>query len=67
MNRNFLDEDFKKSSVCSHCSHCVVVAQKEGTIAVRDTKDLSKQTLLFSKDEWQAFVDGVKRGEFDYL
>ncbi len=34
-------------------------------IDVRDTKDLNSPTLTFNKDEWKAFVDGVKNGEFD--
>ncbi len=62
----FNEEDFHLSSACTHCSHCVAVACKNDIIAIRNTKDATKQTLLFTKDEWQAFVVGVKKGEFDY-
>lgn len=65
----FADADFKKSTFSRGTSpspgRCVAVAQKDGTVAVRDTKDASKTTLRFTRDEWSAFVAGVKSGEFD--
>ncbi len=61
----FEDNDFVKSTACSHCKNCLAVANKDGIVAVRDTKDLS--TLQFSLEEWRAFVAGVKKGEFDFL
>jgi len=42
----------------------VLVAQKPEGVAVRDSKDASKHTMFFSRDEWDAFVNGVKGGEF---
>jgi hypothetical protein len=45
---------------------CVEVADlPDGSRAVRDSKDRSGPTLLFTPAEWQAFVEGVKLGEFD--
>jgi hypothetical protein len=45
---------------------CVEVADNlPGVIAVRDSKDCAGPTLTFTPTEWAAFVDGVKRGEFD--
>ncbi len=45
---------------------CVEVADlPDGSRAVRDSKDRSGPTLLFTPSEWQAFVEGVKLGEFD--
>jgi hypothetical protein len=32
---------------------------------MRDSKDRSGPVLVFTRSEWQAFVDGVKSGEFD--
>lgn len=66
----FNDEDFKKSSLSRGPGgmapgRCVAVAQKNGLIAVRDTKDASKATLYFDNEEWAAFIGGVKNGEFD--
>lgn len=63
----FEDRDFKKSSLCNntHIFPCVEVARKNGMVAVRDTKDLSKGTLVFNRAEWRAFIGGAKKGEFD--
>ena len=35
-----------------------------GSVTVRDTKDRHTE-LVFTRDEWDAFVRGVKAGEFD--
>jgi Domain of unknown function (DUF397) len=32
---------------------------------MRDTKDCAHQALVFTDEEWAAFVVGVKTGEFD--
>ena len=45
---------------------CVeVAANLPGVIAVRDSKDPDGPALAFRPDEWDAFVSGVKDGEFD--
>ena len=46
---------------------CVEVARNlPGIVAVRDSKDHGTgPTLSFVKDEWSAFVAGVKAGAFD--
>ncbi|MBB2913254.1 hypothetical protein FHS43_004552 [Streptosporangium becharense] len=36
-----------------------------GVVAVRDSKDPGGPKLLFTPADWQAFVGGVKNGEFD--
>lgn len=36
-----------------------------GVVAVRDSKDPDGPKLLFTRDEWKAFVGGVRAGEFD--
>lgn len=66
---NFNDDDFKTSSL-THIipprkTKCVKVAMKKDGVAVRDSKDQSNLTLVFTKDEWEAFIGGVKKGEFD--
>jgi hypothetical protein len=45
----------------------VEVAAVADRIAVRDSKDPQGPRLLYTPDEWDAFLDGVKRGEFDDL
>ena len=34
-----------------------------GIVAVRDSKDPHGPNLTFSRDEWRAFTNCVKRGE----
>jgi hypothetical protein len=58
------DGDFKVSGWCGNRPACVQVAVKSDGIAVRDSKDSGKSTLYFTHDEWNAFVKGVKSGEF---
>jgi hypothetical protein len=37
-----------------------------GGVAVRDSKNIGP-VLVFPRNKWQSFVDGVKLGEFDRL
>jgi hypothetical protein len=61
----FTDGDFVKSSKCTYPpGGCVEVAIKGNSVAVRDAKNPS-QILSFTRAEWDAFVQGVKAGEFD--
>lgn len=59
--------DWRKSSRSNgNGGDCVEVADlPDGSRAVRDSKDRSGPTLLFTPAEWRAFVEGVKLGEFD--
>ena len=61
----FEDHDFRKASDTLMRRICVMVAHKDGAIAVRDSKDPERTTLLFNEEEWGVFVQGVKDGEFD--
>lgn len=45
--------------------NCVAVKMDGPHVRIRDTKDETDTTLSFTKDEWTAFVEGVKKGEFD--
>lgn len=38
----------------------------DGLIAVRHSKRQADPPLLFSREEWDAFVQGVKDGQFDF-
>lgn len=44
---------------------CVEVALIGDEVLVRDGKDPSGPILRYSLDEWAAFAEGVRRGEFD--
>ncbi|MFI7586486.1 DUF397 domain-containing protein [Spongisporangium articulatum] len=52
--------------VSSYCagSGCVEV-QRGDEVRVRDAKTTASPVLTFDRDEWRAFVAGVKAGEFD--
>jgi hypothetical protein len=58
--------EYRISSFCRF-GDCVEIGQLPGgAITVRDTKDAERRTsLTFTHDEWDAFVKGVKNGEFD--
>jgi hypothetical protein len=46
--------------------NCVEVATlPNGGRAVRDSKDRSGPVLTFTEAEWDAFLDGARKGEFD--
>jgi len=57
--------DWKKSSHSSGGDNCVeVMRDMDGNTAVRHSKD-GVHTLLFTGNEWDAFLAGVKDGEFN--
>ncbi len=44
---------------------CVEVAFLGGEVGVRDTKERGKAPHVFTRHEWECFLAGAKRGEFD--
>jgi Domain of unknown function (DUF397) len=55
-----------KSSLSLSNGNCVEVASLPGDqIGVRDSKDAEGPVLRFTPDEWNAFLGGVRNGEFD--
>jgi hypothetical protein len=48
-----------------YSDNCVEVAFVGGAIALRDSKNPAGAILLFTPEEWLAFVSGTKDGEFD--
>jgi hypothetical protein len=62
------DARWIKSSLSFSNSNCVQVATlPDGSIAVRDSKDPAGDVLRFTPDEWRAFIEGAKAGEFDKI
>ena len=54
------------SSFCSGGGCVEVGRSSDGPVVVRDSKDPERGTsLVFTREEWMAFVAGVKAGEFD--
>lgn len=55
-----------KSSLSQHNGNCVEVAGlADDTIRVRDSKNPRGGILSFTVAEWDAFIGGVRNGEFD--
>jgi len=58
--------EYQISSYCNG-GGCVEVGRTPGgPVVVRDSKDPERRaSLVFTAEEWAAFVAGVKNGEFD--
>lgn len=55
-----------RRSSYSNNGTCIEVADlPDGGWMVRDSKDPASPVLTFTPAEWDAFVHGVKAGEFD--
>jgi Domain of unknown function (DUF397) len=60
-------ESWRKATA-SGGSGCVEVAPLPGGgVAVRDSKDAGGPMLRFTRHEWTSFLNGLGKGEFDYL
>ena len=58
--------DWIKSSLSFSNGNCVEVASLGGEeIGVRNSRDRGGAVLRFTPDEWDAFLGGVRNGEFD--
>jgi hypothetical protein len=55
---------WRKSSL-SATNGCVEVALDPAEVAVRDSKDRNGPVLHFNAHEWEAFLAGVRNGEFE--
>ena len=57
-----------KASASNAQGSCVEMRRHDGMIEVRDTKDAGGGPVLrFTADEYAAWLDGAKSGEFDRL
>ena len=59
------NSEFRKST-SSHMECMEVRALSDGTVECRHSAHPGGPYLLFTLTEWRAFVDGAKRGEFDF-
>lgn len=58
---------FIKSSFSSliPSAKCVGVSISSGDVLVTNLNQKDSPVIRFTKDEWEAFIMGVKNGEFD--
>lgn len=60
------DPKWIKSSLSFANGNCVEVAQfAGGEVGVRNSRHPNDAVLRFTADEWQAFIGGAHKGEFD--
>ena len=58
----------KSSKSGTNGGNCVEVARLDDeTIGVRDSKNPNGPVLRFSQAEWDAFLDGMAKREFDQI
>ena len=56
-----------RSSFCVG-GECVEVAQlADGQVGLRNSRELSVPAHVYTRGEWDAFVAGVKNGDFDHI
>lgn len=58
-------EWIKSTASGSQGGNCVQAAFTSDGVLVRDSKEPDGPRLKFTGAEWDAFLDGVKKGEFD--
>ncbi|GAA1870859.1 hypothetical protein GCM10009836_59420 [Pseudonocardia ailaonensis] len=56
---------YVRSSACSMGSCVEVTRTSDGMIRIRNSTE-PDQSLRFSREEWSAFLVGVRGGEFDF-
>ena len=54
-----------RTSTYSGGNGCVEVASVDGQVGVRDSKDREGPMLVFTANEWEAFIGGARDGEFE--
>jgi hypothetical protein len=65
MESELSDLHWFKSSA-SAAGNCVEVAHLPGGgVAVRDSKNRHQAPHVYTRPEWEAFLSGVRNGEFD--
>jgi hypothetical protein len=58
---------WKKSTRSSQSGQCVEWStdHQSGMVSVRDSKNPDGPVLVFTPGEWDAFIDGARKGEAD--
>ena len=56
---------WRKATKSGDNGACVEIRDRGEAIDVRDSKNPTGAVLSFTPDEWSAFLDGARKGEFD--
>ena len=60
-----LGQEWRKSTRSGDNGNCVEARQRDGAVQMRDSKNADGPVLSFTPDKWDAFLAGVRHGEFD--
>ncbi|GIH73214.1 DUF397 domain-containing protein [Sphaerimonospora thailandensis] len=68
LNEELRTADWRKASKSgSNGGDCIEVAPLSGgRVAIRDTERPGQVPFVVTASVWDAFLDGAKRGEFDF-
>lgn len=58
---------WRKSSRTGSNGQCTEVMDTGTDVLVRDSKDPTGPVLIFGREQWRAFLDGIRAGEFDIV
>lgn len=58
---------WRKSTYSGANGDCVEVAESDGLVAMRHSKEPDQGTIFYTRAEIAAFIKGCKAGEFDDL
>lgn len=64
MNHDLSRAVWRKSIKSANNGGCVEVADLDAVVAVRDSKHIDGQALLFAGAEWDTFIAAIADGEF---
>jgi hypothetical protein len=56
---------WRTSTLCNNGTCVEVAFIDDGGVAIRDSKNRQGPVLQFASVEWEAFVGGIYRGDFD--
>ena len=60
------DSHWVKSSLSFSNGNCLEVAELPGgSVGVRNSREPAGPVLSFTREEWDAFLGGARRGDFD--
>ena len=67
MSTSTPEQDSWRTATMSGGGNCVQVKSKDGMIILGNSRLSQGPFLSYTRDEWTAFLDGAKKGEFDDL
>jgi hypothetical protein len=57
----------RSDNLGGNCVEAGPLADGSGRVAVRHSKAPDGAVIVYTRGEWEAFIGGVKDGEFDFI